>query len=48
MLNWIQQTGNVYNALWWLIPPGIMITLLSASFYFVGYSLEDVMSPSSG
>jgi peptide/nickel transport system permease protein len=48
MLNWIQQTGHVYDSPWWLIPPGIMITLLAASFYFVGYSLEDVMSPSSG
>ena len=45
MLQWIQVTGNVYTAPWWLIPPGVMITLLAASFYFVGYSLEDVMNP---
>lgn len=45
MLQWIQVTGNVYTAPWWLIPPGLMITLLAASFYFVGYSLEDVMNP---
>lgn len=45
MLQWIQVTGNIYNAPWWLIPPGVMITLLAASFYFVGYSLEDVMNP---
>ena len=45
MLQWIQVTGNVYSAPWWLIPPGIMITLLAASFYFIGYSLEDVMNP---
>ncbi|MFB6360549.1 MAG: ABC transporter permease [Halobacteriales archaeon] len=45
MLQWIQVTGNVYSAPWWLIPPGLMITALAASFYFVGYSLEDVMNP---
>jgi len=45
MLQWVQVTGNVYNALWWMIPPGLMITLLAAAFYFVGYSLEDVTNP---
>ena len=47
MLQWIQVTNNIFNAPWWLIPPGVMITLLAASFYFVGYSLEDVMKPQS-
>ena len=45
MLQFIQVTNNIYNAPWWLIPPGLMITALSASFYFVGYSLEDVLNP---
>ena len=45
MLQWVQVTGNVYNAPWWMIPPGIMIMLLSAAFYFIGYSLEDVTNP---
>jgi peptide/nickel transport system permease protein len=45
MLQWVQVTGHVFDALWWMIPPGLMITLVSASFYFVGYSLEDVMNP---
>lgn len=45
MLQWIQVEGYVYTAWWWLIPPGLMIALLAASFYFVGYSLEDVMNP---
>jgi len=47
MLQWIQVTGHVYDAPWWMIPPGLMITLLAASFYFVGYSLEDVTNPNS-
>jgi peptide/nickel transport system permease protein len=45
MLEAVQAQGHVYDAPWWLLPPGIMITLLAASFYFVGYSLEDVMNP---
>lgn len=45
MLQWIQVEGYIYSAPWWLFPPGIMIALLSASFYFIGYSLEDVMNP---
>lgn len=45
MLQWLQVEGYVYTAPWWLIPPGLMIALLAASFYFVGYSLEDVMNP---
>ena len=45
MLQWIQVEGYIYTAPWWLIPPGLMIALVSASFYFIGYSLEDVMNP---
>jgi peptide/nickel transport system permease protein len=41
----VKVSGNVYTAPWWMIPPGIMIMLVAASFYFVGYSLEDVMNP---
>lgn len=45
MLQWIQVTGHVFDAPWWMLPPGIMITLISAAFYFIGYSLEDVTNP---
>ncbi len=48
MLQWIQVEGYIYTAPWWLFPPGIMIALLAASFYFIGYSLEDVMNPGGG
>lgn len=45
MLQWIQVEGYIYTAPWWLIPPGVMIALLATSFYFIGYSMEDVMNP---
>ena len=47
MLQWVKVTNHVYDAWWWMIPPGLMITLIAASFYFVGYSLEDVTNPHS-
>lgn len=45
MLQWIQVTGHVFDAPWWLLPPGIMIILLAGSFYFIGYSLEETLNP---
>ncbi len=32
-------------AWWWIIPPGIVITLLSLSFVFIGHALDEVMNP---
>jgi peptide/nickel transport system permease protein len=32
-------------AWWWIIPPGIAITLLSLAFVFVGHALDEVMNP---
>ena len=45
MLQWVQVTGHIFDAPWWMIPPGLLITAIAASFYFVGYSLEDVTNP---
>jgi peptide/nickel transport system permease protein len=45
MLQWVQVTNSVYTAWWWVLPPGIMLTLIAAAFYFIGYSLEDVTNP---
>jgi peptide/nickel transport system permease protein len=46
MLQYVRISNHVFDAPWWMIPPGIMIMLISAAFYFVGYSLEDVTNPS--
>ncbi|WP_313690944.1 ABC transporter permease [Halorarum halobium] len=45
MLQNIQAEGYVFDAWWWLIPPGLAITLLATAFYFVGFSMEDVTNP---
>ena len=45
MLQNIQAQGYVFDAWWWLIPPGLAITFTAAAFYFLGYSMEDVTNP---
>ena len=32
-------------AWWWIVPPGIAITLLSLSFVFIGTTLDEVLNP---
>ena len=31
--------------LWWVVPPGLLITATTLAFAFTGYSLEDVLNP---
>ncbi|UIO98453.1 ABC transporter permease [Halobaculum sp. CBA1158] len=45
MLENIKSQGYIFSAWWWLIPPGIALMLLAASFYFIGFSMEDVTNP---
>ncbi len=45
MLQNIQARGYIFQAPWWLLPPGIAITLVAAAFYFMGFSMEDVANP---
>ncbi len=30
---------------WWILPPGLLIALLSASFLFVGYAMDEILNP---
>jgi len=45
MLQSVRASGHVFDAPWWLLPPGVALTLLIAAFYFVGFSMEDVTNP---
>ena len=45
MIQNIQSQGYVFEAWWWLIPPGVAIAAIAAAFYFIGYSMEDVTNP---
>lgn len=45
MLQWCNTQGHTYTALWWVLPPGICIALLSMSFYFIGIALDEIVNP---
>ncbi|HBN27289.1 MAG TPA: ABC transporter permease, partial [Desulfobacteraceae bacterium] len=36
MLQWVWKTGHMFQAPYWLLPPGICISLITLSFYMVG------------
>lgn len=44
MLNAIFEANAITNW-WWVLAPGICISLLSASFILVGYALDEVLNP---
>jgi peptide/nickel transport system permease protein len=45
MLQWVWKTGNMFQAPYWLLPPGICISLLTLSFYMLGRAMEEVLDP---
>ncbi|MEM2921794.1 MAG: ABC transporter permease, partial [Candidatus Bathyarchaeia archaeon] len=43
-------TANAFGAFrmlawWWIIPPGVAITLISLSFVFIGHALDEILNP---
>jgi ABC-type dipeptide/oligopeptide/nickel transport system permease subunit len=44
MLHDVQYYGAI-SEWWWALPPGICIALLSMSFVFIGYALDDIFNP---
>jgi peptide/nickel transport system permease protein len=45
MLQWVWKTGNMFKAPYWLLPPGICISLITLSFYLIGRALDEVVNP---
>jgi peptide/nickel transport system permease protein len=45
MLSTIQTSGNTLSAWWWLLPPGVAITVLSLGFYLVGRAVDEIVNP---
>ncbi|MBI4641206.1 MAG: ABC transporter permease [Candidatus Tectomicrobia bacterium] len=45
MLQWCWKTGNMFRAPYWLLPPGLCISLLTLSFYLVGRALDEIINP---
>ncbi len=45
MLQWVWKTGHMFRAPYWLLPPGICISLITLSFYLVGRAMDEVLNP---
>jgi ABC-type dipeptide/oligopeptide/nickel transport system permease subunit len=45
MVFWAQQFGFYSGDWWWILAPGLAITLLTIGFALIGYSIEEVMNP---
>ncbi len=45
MLYSIQTAGATMYAWWWLLPPGLSITLISLGFYLVGRAFDEILNP---
>jgi peptide/nickel transport system permease protein len=44
MLN--EATGaGALNAWWWIVPPGLLISILAVAFIVLGFALDDVLNP---
>jgi len=44
MLNEATESGAL-NAWWWIIPPGLLISILAVAFILLGFALDDVLNP---
>ncbi len=45
MLQWCYRSGFVYKAPFWVLPPGLCITLLALAFYLIGMGTEQIINP---
>ena len=45
MLQWVWKTGHMFQSPYWLLPPGICISLITLSFYMIGRAMDEVIDP---
>ena len=45
MLQWVWKTGHMFQAPYWLLPPGICISMITLSFYMIGRAMDEVIDP---
>ncbi|MBI4799632.1 MAG: ABC transporter permease [Desulfarculus sp.] len=45
MLQWVWKTGHMFQAPYWLFPPGLCISLITLSFYLLGRAMDEVLDP---
>ena len=45
ILYWAQQFGFNAGDWWWVLAPGLMITIVATSFALIGFSFEEMLNP---
>ena len=45
MLQWVWKSGHMFQAPFWLMAPGLSISLLTLSFYMLGRAMDEVLDP---
>ncbi|MHB8567499.1 MAG: ABC transporter permease [Nitrososphaerales archaeon] len=45
MIYWAQNFGFYAGAWWWILAPGIAISLLTIGFALIGFSIEEALNP---
>ena len=45
MLQWVWKSGHMFQAPYWLLPPGLSISLLTLGFYLIGRGMDEVLDP---
>jgi len=44
-VGWLVNRGIKSMAWWWIIPPGLAITIITLGFVFVGHAVDEVINP---
>ncbi len=44
MLQYCRTTGNTFNP-YWMLPPGLCITMMTLSFYLIGRAVDEIVNP---
>ena len=45
MLRDIQAGPGYITYWWWVVPPGLLISIVALSFIFIGYALDEILNP---
>lgn len=45
MLQFVSQSEVYVSYWWWVIPPGLLISVVALSFIFIGYALDEILNP---
>jgi len=48
MLQWCFTTGHTFRAPYWVLPPGLSISLITFAFYLIGRALDEIINPRLG